>query len=50
MPLVWIGAMGALWQGRRERSYPMGMDATEDAATACPACRDGHSRYCAEHS
>ena len=50
MPLVRVGAMGALWQGRREPFIPEGMDATEDAATACPACRDGHSRYFAEPS
>ena len=50
MALGGIGAMGAPGQGRRERSYPMGMNATEDAAPVCPACRDGLSRYFAKLS
>jgi hypothetical protein len=49
MPLVRMGAMGALWQGRRERSYPVGMDATEDAATA-PSVPSRAQPYFAEPS
>jgi hypothetical protein len=50
MALVRLGAMSAPGQGRRERSYPMGMDATEDGAPVCPACRDGHGRHFAKAS